>query len=90
MTLTPYADLYISMNGTNPLQTNSSSPGSVDTYTIDVTNNGPSDVTGATLSDVFPSSLTGLSVVSTNPLFTAFGQRQCLGQQRRVQRQHAH
>ena len=40
----PTADVYVSMNGSNPLAI-----GSVDTYTIDVTNNGPSDARRAML-----------------------------------------
>ena len=59
VTLTPKADLYVSMNGSNPLAVLG-----VDTYTIDVTNAGPSDVTGATLSDTL-TSLTGVSFSSS-------------------------
>ncbi len=36
-------------------------PGQGITYTITVTNNGPSNVTGATVSDTFPASLTNVS-----------------------------
>src|SRR4029079_11382661 len=56
--LTPQADLYVSMNGTNPLNV-----GGIDTYIITVTNNGLSDVTGATLTDTF-TSLSGVSYTS--------------------------
>ncbi len=41
------------------------SPSDVVTYTIVVQNNGPSDVTGATVADVFPASLTDVSYTST-------------------------
>ena len=47
-TLTPHADLAI----TNTDGVTSFVPGTQDTYTIKVTNNGPSDVTGATVADL--------------------------------------
>src|SRR5204863_291859 len=40
-------------------------PGSTVTYTITVTNSGPSDVVGASVSDNFPSLLTGETWTST-------------------------
>lgn len=40
-------------------------PGSSITYTIVVANNGPNDVTGATVSDVFPAALTNASYTAT-------------------------
>ncbi|QDV69117.1 Calx-beta domain protein [Rosistilla carotiformis] len=39
-------------------------PGDSVTYTIVVTNNGPSDVTGATVSDTFPAILSGVTYTS--------------------------
>jgi uncharacterized repeat protein (TIGR01451 family) len=39
-------------------------PGTPVTYTIVVTNNGPSDANGATVSDMFPSILTGVTYTS--------------------------
>jgi uncharacterized repeat protein (TIGR01451 family) len=51
------ADLAI----TNIASFGTSTPGSIGTYTIVITNNGPNDVTGATVSDNFPNSLTDVS-----------------------------
>jgi len=39
--------------------------GSADTYTIVVTNSGPGNVTGASVSDTFPSVLTGMTFTAT-------------------------
>jgi uncharacterized repeat protein (TIGR01451 family) len=66
VSLTPTADLYVSIQGSDDV-----SVGGVDVYTIVVTNNGPSDVTGASLSDVF-SNLTGVSYTS-NALYNRTG-----------------
>ncbi len=54
-TLTPTADL--SITKTDGVTT--ATPGGSVTYTITVSNPGPSDVTGATVADTFPGSLTG-------------------------------
>ena len=40
-------------------------PGSKDTYTIVARNVGPSDVTGAIVSDTFPTSITGVTYTAT-------------------------
>jgi uncharacterized repeat protein (TIGR01451 family) len=61
-TLTPQADLAI----TKTDGVASATPGSSTTYTIVVSNNGPSDVTGATVSDVLP-----VEIISDT--FTAVG-----------------
>ena len=53
-TLTPQADL--SITKTDSVTT--IVPGTQDTYTIVVTNNGPSDVTGATVADLRPAGIT--------------------------------
>jgi uncharacterized repeat protein (TIGR01451 family) len=53
-TLTPQADLSIS----NSDGAASVSAGGTTTYTLVATNNGPSNVTGATVTDTFPASLT--------------------------------
>lgn len=42
-------------------------PGAAVTWTITVQNKGPDDATSATLTDTFPSSLTGLTVVDDGP-----------------------
>nr|WP_290225174.1 hypothetical protein [Trichocoleus desertorum] len=56
-TVTPSADL--SINKTDGQMT--VTPGSPITYTITVTNNGPSSVTGAAIADTVPSSITGVT-----------------------------
>src|SRR5262249_62158830 len=40
-------------------------PGSTNTYTIVVTNAGPSSVTGATVTDTFPANFTGVTFTAT-------------------------
>jgi uncharacterized repeat protein (TIGR01451 family) len=71
VTLTPTADIYVSIASSGPVTIG----GNV-IYTIIVTNNGPSDLNGATLTDTF-SNLTGVSFTSTslysvnNPNFVA-------------------
>ena len=55
--LTPQADLAIAKSD----GTTSAVPGTTTTYTITVTNNGPSTVTGATVSDVLPAGTTFVS-----------------------------
>jgi uncharacterized repeat protein (TIGR01451 family) len=59
-TLTPTADLSI----TKTDGVTSKVPGTSVTYTIVVTNNGPSDAGGATVSDTFPAELTGVTFTS--------------------------
>jgi len=59
-TLTPQADLSITVAITDP----TIGPGDPVTYTLVVTNSGPSDVVGATVTDVFPASLTGVTWTS--------------------------
>lgn len=61
-TLTPIADLAI----TKTDNSDTAVPGSQVTYTITVTNNGPSDVTGATVSDTIPSAFASYTVSGTN------------------------
>ena len=56
--LTPTADIYVAMSGSDPLTI-----GGTDVFTIEVSNNGPSDAIGATLADTF-SNLTGVSYAS--------------------------
>ena len=56
-TLTPQADLSITKSD----GTTSAVPGTSTTYTITVTNNGPSTVTGAVVSDVLPAGTTLVS-----------------------------
>ncbi|MEZ6115191.1 MAG: SdrD B-like domain-containing protein [Pirellulaceae bacterium] len=60
-TLTPQVDLRITKtdNKTNV------SPGDTSTYTIVVTNNGPSDAPGTRIQDTFPADLTNVSFTST-------------------------
>ncbi|MDY7092528.1 MAG: hypothetical protein SX243_06085 [Acidobacteriota bacterium] len=56
-TLDPETDLAVTKsNGTA-----SSVPGTMTTYTITVTNNGPSDAVGASVTDTFPASLSGVT-----------------------------
>jgi uncharacterized repeat protein (TIGR01451 family) len=56
-TLDPESDLAVTKtNGTA-----SSVPGTMTTYTITVNNNGPSDAVGASVTDNFPATLTGVS-----------------------------
>ena len=57
LTLTPQADLGITKSD----GLTSAVPGQGITYTITVTNNGPSNVTGATVTDTFAGTLTGVS-----------------------------
>jgi uncharacterized repeat protein (TIGR01451 family) len=59
-TLTPEADL--SITKTDGVATEV--PGTTATYTIVVTNNGPSNVTGASVGDTFPATLTGVTFTS--------------------------
>ena len=59
-TLTPQADLSISKDDGQT----TAIPGDTVTYTIVVTNNGLSDVTGATVSDTFPGILSGVTYSS--------------------------
>jgi uncharacterized repeat protein (TIGR01451 family) len=56
-TLTPQADLQIAKTD----GTVTAVPGASSTYTITVSNAGPSAVTGATVSDAFPAALTGVT-----------------------------
>ena len=56
-TLTPQADLQITKDDGQTTAV----PGMGLTYTITVTNTGPSDAPGALVSDMFPASLTGVS-----------------------------
>src|SRR5207249_4051858 len=60
-TLTPQGDLSI----TKTDGFDSAVPGTTVTYTIVVSNSGPSTVTGATVADVVPSILTGVTYTST-------------------------
>ena len=55
LTSNPVADLSLTKTSNDA----DVDPGELITYTIVVTNNGPSDVTGATVADSIPSSLTG-------------------------------
>ena len=59
-TLTPQADLSITKSDGTP----SAVPGTNTTYTITVTNNGPSTVTGAVVSDVLPIGTTFFSATN--------------------------
>ncbi len=64
--LSPQADLQITkvdnVGGSSITSSQGSiAPGGALTYTINVHNGGPSNVTGATVADPFPSSLTGIS-----------------------------
>ena len=58
---TPLADLAITKTDGKSTYT----PGSPVTYTISVVNHGPSNVTGATIADVIPAGLTGVSWTSS-------------------------
>ncbi len=60
-TLTPQADLSITKTDNKTLVV----PGTTDSYTIVVTNSGPSVVTGATVADTFPSTYTGVTYTAT-------------------------
>jgi uncharacterized repeat protein (TIGR01451 family) len=60
-TLTPQADLSI----TETDNRTSVVPGTLDTYTIVVSNNGPSAVTGASVSDPLPVGVTGVTWMET-------------------------
>ncbi len=69
LTLTPQANLVITKS--DDLGGNSATgaigkvtPGGAIDYTITVTNNGPSDVTGATVSDSLPAQITGATLTS--------------------------
>ncbi len=55
-TITPSADLAITKTGTATV-----AQGGAVTYSITVTNNGPSNVTGATIADTIPAAITGVS-----------------------------
>ena len=59
-TLTPEADLSITKSDSQTTEV----PGTNVTYTITVTNNGPSSVTGATVSDVLPAGTTFVSATN--------------------------
>ncbi|HEY2961587.1 MAG TPA: DUF11 domain-containing protein, partial [Pyrinomonadaceae bacterium] len=59
-TLTPQADLAI----TKTDGAASATPGTPITYTITVTNNGPSDAPGTSVADTFPGTLTGVTFTS--------------------------
>ena len=56
-TLDPVADLAVTKTDFSPTAT----PGATVTYTVAVSNAGPSDVVGATASDALPASLTGVT-----------------------------
>ena len=56
-TLNPLADLSITKTDFSP----SATPGAAVTYTVVVSNAGPSDVIGATVADALPASLSGVS-----------------------------
>lgn len=77
LTLTPTADAYVAITGSDPLDV-----GSLDVYTIVVTNNGPSAITGTpgstglTVADTFPSTLTGVTYSSQVLYGTAAGNSQ--------------
>jgi uncharacterized repeat protein (TIGR01451 family) len=60
-TLTPQADLAITKTDGKT----SAIPGTQDIYTIVVSNNGPSDVTGASVTDTFPATFTGVTFTAT-------------------------
>ncbi|MHC4206378.1 MAG: choice-of-anchor D domain-containing protein, partial [Planctomycetota bacterium] len=60
-TLTPQADLSITKTDGQ----STAIPGDTVTYTIVVTNNGLSDVIGATVTDIFPAILSGVTYTST-------------------------
>jgi uncharacterized repeat protein (TIGR01451 family) len=60
-TLTPQADLQITKTDNKTTAV----PGTTDTYTIVVTNAGPSNVTGATVMDTFPAIFTGVTWTAT-------------------------
>jgi uncharacterized repeat protein (TIGR01451 family) len=60
-TLTPQANLKI----TKTDNVTTAVPGGTLTYVIVVTNDGPSNVTGATIADVFPTALTGVTYTAT-------------------------
>jgi uncharacterized repeat protein (TIGR01451 family) len=57
----PVADLAITKTDGSPTYT----PGSPITYTLVVTNSGPSNVTGATIADAIPAAITGVSWTSS-------------------------
>src|SRR5581483_583762 len=60
-TLTPQADLQITKTDGKTTAV----PGTSDTYTLVVTNAGPSNVTGATVTDTFPAAFTGVTWTAT-------------------------
>jgi len=60
-TLTPQADLQITKTDNKTTIV----PGSSNTYTIVVTNAGPSTVTGATITDTFPAGFTGVTYTAS-------------------------
>jgi uncharacterized repeat protein (TIGR01451 family) len=68
LSLTPQADLGISLSDSLPHSggIGEATPGGPITYTIQVTNNGPSDVTSATVSDTVPAAISGATLVSEN------------------------
>jgi uncharacterized repeat protein (TIGR01451 family) len=59
--ITVQADLKVTVNDGKTAAV----PGSLDTYTIVVTNAGPSRVTGAVIHDTFPSTFTGVTYTAT-------------------------
>ncbi len=59
-TLTPQSDLSITKTDGSTTEV----PGTTVTYTIVVTNTGPSDVTGASVADTFPATITGVTFTS--------------------------
>ena len=61
-TITPQADLSITKTDGKTTAV----PGTTDTYTIVVTNGGPSDVTGASVVDTFPVTFTGVTYTATS------------------------
>jgi uncharacterized repeat protein (TIGR01451 family) len=60
-TLTPQANLLITITDSPTPAV----PGVQETYTIVVSNSGPSNVTGANVADTFPSALTGVTFTAT-------------------------
>ena len=63
-TLTPVADLLIAVTDDSATP-GSAAPGSNLTYTVVVTNSGPSDVTSATVADALPANFNGAAFTAT-------------------------